>query len=42
MARRVIAGAVRRWSDDHPEALEKVLLVGFDAATAADFTAALA
>ncbi len=40
-ATRVIVSAVRDWTETHPDALETVLLVGFDAGTAESFRAAL-
>ena len=40
-ATRVIVSAVRDWVKDHPDALESVLLVGFDAKTTDAFKAAL-
>lgn len=41
-AARVIVEAVRQWVEAHPDALESVLLVGFDDRTAAAFRTALA
>lgn len=40
-ATRVIVDAARAWAEAHPGALDEVVLVGYDSATAADFAAAL-
>ncbi len=40
-ATRVIVSAIRDWVSEHPDALESILLVGFDATTAQAFQAAL-
>ncbi|CAN5879846.1 hypothetical protein BH23ACT5_BH23ACT5_05360 [soil metagenome] len=40
-ATEVIASEVLSWAEAHPDALERVVLVGYDEATAADFAAAL-
>ncbi len=40
-ATAVIAAAVVAWLSDHPDALDEVRLVGWDAVTAADFAAGL-
>lgn len=41
-ATAVIAAEATRWLDDHPGGLDRVVLVGFDQATAADFRAGIA
>ena len=40
-ATRVIVNAVRHWETAHPAALDEVVLVGYDAASASDFQDAL-
>lgn len=40
-ATRVIVKAIRDWAADHRDALDRVILVGFDPGTTADFEAAL-
>lgn len=40
-ATKVMAGAVVEWLAEHPDTVEEVRLVGFDAATARDFAAGL-
>lgn len=40
-ATRVIAAASSDWCSEHPGALDEILLVGFDAATAEAFEVAL-
>ncbi|MGA7269625.1 MAG: macro domain-containing protein, partial [Acidimicrobiia bacterium] len=40
-ATRVIVEAIRDWVEDHPDALDRVWVVGFDAGTTDDFEKAV-
>ncbi len=40
-ATRVIVDAIRDWAADHPDALDRVMVVGFDAGTTEDFKKAV-
>lgn len=40
-ATKVIVTTVRRWAQAHPDGLDRIILVGYDTAAAADFQAAV-